>query len=87
MVFQDCDTLKKGFSKLRDKYTKSTAKVSVLEDELSVSRGESEQLRIQITKLQDELKAQNNALADQVASAASAAAATSRKVCIHVQHP
>ena len=72
-VLQDFDTLKKGFIKLRDKYTQSTAKVSALEDELSICRGESV---TQVTALQEQLKAQIETAANQVADAKS----TSRTV-------
>lgn len=44
-ALQDFETLKKGFVKLRDKYTRSIATVSALENELKASRSESEQLK------------------------------------------
>ena len=86
IVLQDCDTLKKGFVKLRDKYAQLTAKASALENELSISQGESEQLRLQVTNLKDELKAQNEALEDQVTSTAAAAAIASRQVRVNIQY-
>lgn len=49
---QDCETLKKGFNKLRDRYTQSVAKVSAMEDELNACRRESTQLGAQVTALQ-----------------------------------
>jgi hypothetical protein len=71
-ALQDFDTLRKGFIKLRDKYTQSTATVSVLENELNACRGESEQLRVQATALQEELRVQTETTANKVASATSA---------------
>ena len=67
-ALQDCETLKKGFTKLRDKYTQSVAMVSAVEDELNTCRGESEQLRTQVATLQEELRVQSETLVEQVAT-------------------
>ncbi|KAF9643065.1 hypothetical protein BDM02DRAFT_3132675 [Thelephora ganbajun] len=69
---QDFDTLKKGFVRLREKYTQSTAMVSALRAELSTCRGESEQLRGQVATLQEELRVQTEMIPNRVASATSA---------------
>ena len=67
-ALQDCETLKKGFTKLRDKYADSTARVSAAENELDACRRESEQLRAQVTALEqgrresEQLRAQVTAL-------------------------
>ena len=90
MAVQECDTLKRGFNKLRSKYDASIAKVSAMNNELDACRDESTQLKAQVTALQNELKAQSDKLVVQVASAVSAAVSTSaastRIVRIVVRH-
>ncbi|KAF9786230.1 hypothetical protein BJ322DRAFT_1108085 [Thelephora terrestris] len=71
---EDFNTVRRGFIKLRDKYTQSTTTISTLETELSASQGESEQLRAQIAALREELRAQHEAT-----TAAGIAAATSTR--------
>ena len=89
-TLQECETLKKGFTKLHEKHNRSIVKVSAVQDELNACRSESEQLKTQVTALQEELKAQNEALTARVTSAVSSAvstaAAASRIVRIGVQH-
>ncbi|KAF9653290.1 hypothetical protein BDM02DRAFT_3182830 [Thelephora ganbajun] len=84
---EDCETLKKGFIKLRDKYIQSTARISAAEDELNTCRGESEQLRTQVTTLREELRVQNEALAERVTSATSAATVALRAEVHHARNP
>jgi len=71
-ALQDFETLKKGFIKLREKYTQSTASVSALEEKLNVCQGESEQLRAQVTALEERLGAQAEATVNEVTAATSA---------------
>lgn len=58
MVLQDLNTLSKGFAKLGAKYTQSVARISHLEDRLQASLSDSEQMKVQIATLQDELRVQ-----------------------------
>lgn len=58
VVLQDFDKLRKGFIKLNDKYTKSNGTISALKDQLNTCLSESEQLRVQVSMLQDESKVQ-----------------------------
>ena len=44
----------------------STAKISALKDELSTCRNESEQLKLKVTEIQDQLKVQGEVLAVRV---------------------
>lgn len=71
-ALQDFETLKKGFIKLREKYTQSTATVSALEEKLNVCRGESEQLKTQVIALEERLGAQAEMTANEVTAATSA---------------
>lgn len=68
-TLQDLDTLKKGFARLRDKYTKSKATVSALENELEAAQAESEKLK---STFQEELNVRTEAIQRQAASTNSA---------------
>ena len=74
-MLQDFDTLKKGFIKLRDKHTQSTAAVSALEEQLNTCQGESEQLKAQVTELQEQLGAKVTELQEQLRAKANEIAA------------
>lgn len=63
--------------KLCDNYALSTSKISALKDELATYQNES---KLQVTRLQGELKLQNNASTNRIA----AATTTTRKVCVDI---
>lgn len=68
MILEDLDTLSKGFFKLGEKYTQSTVRISALEGQLNACQSESEQLRVRVATLQEELRVQTDTMANEVAT-------------------
>ena len=69
---QNCQTLNEGFAELSDKYTRSTAVASALENEVGGYRDESDRLKSQVTALRQELREQNETLERRFISVTSA---------------
>lgn len=91
---QDCETLRRGFVKLRNDYARSTFKIAALNDELATRQNElaacqnelatcQNESKLQVIRLQGELKSQNEALSNRVAAAITA----TRKVRVDIKHP